>query len=153
MDLYRRPDRVPVRMLGITAALTLVVGGLAGYAAGRATEKQPTLEQRLADLRRELGPARQGIELAATEYAQAVRGGRLVAPSEYAAARQDVRRATDAVAGARDELRALGAARAAAVDRSLASLATAVERRADPEQVDKLSAAANAALAAAVDRA
>lgn len=152
MDLYRRPDRVPARMLGVTAAVTLLVGGVAGYVAGRATDKEPTLAQRLTDLRRELGPAQQGIELAATEYSQAVRGGQVIAPSEYAAARQDVIKATEAVARAREELRALSATRAAAVDRSLASLATAVERRAQPEQVDRLSAAANTALAAAAGR-
>ena len=140
-------------MLGITVAVTFIVGGIAGFAAGRATEREPTLAQGLAELRRELRPAQQGIELTATEYSQAVRGGRVIAPTEYAAARQDVRRATDAVAGARAELRALSAERAAAVDRSLASLATAVERRAQPAQVDRLSAAANAALAAAVGRA
>jgi hypothetical protein len=120
--------------------------------AGRASKGDPSVAEKVADLRDDLEPAEQGIELTATEYAQAVRAGRVVAPTEYSAARQDVRRAVDTVAHHRADLRALSPPPAIALDRALSALSAAVERRADPAEVRRLSEAARAALAAATGR-
>jgi hypothetical protein len=150
MSLYRQAGRMSGRTLAIAAAVALVIGLAAGFALGRATAPNPTLADKVADLRAKLAPAREGIELSATEYGQAVRDGRVVAPTEYSAAKADVKRAADAVAASRTDLRALDPARAAALERALAALSAAVNRRTDPATVRRLGVAASAALGAAI---
>ena len=149
MSLYRQAGRASGRTVLIAAAAALAVGLLAGFLLGRGTAPKPSLAERVADLRTSLAPAREGLELAATEYGQAVRSGRVVAPTEYQAAKADVQRASDTVAKARGDLRALGAGRAAALNRAMATLRDAVSRRADPATVRRLSDGASAALRAA----
>ena len=149
MSLYRQAGRASSRTLLIAAAAALAIGLIAGFAVGRATAPKPSLADKVADLRAGLAPAREGLELAATEYGQAVRSGRVVAPTEYAAAKADVRRASDTIAQNAADLRALGAARAAALHRAMAVLRVAVNRRADPATVRRLGDAASVALRAA----
>jgi hypothetical protein len=150
VSLYRETSRAAGRTLALVAAAAVVVGLLVGFALGRSSAPEPSLADRLDDVRAELKPARQGLELVGTEYPQAVRGGRVVAPTEYKAAQADVERVRSAVDGARDDLRALGATRAAAVDRAVAAVAAAVDRRADPAEVRRLARVADAAVVAAV---
>jgi hypothetical protein len=146
MSLYRQAGRASGRTLLIAALAALLVGLIVGFVAGRSTAPKPSLAERVADLRTSLGPAREGLELAATEYGQAVRAGRVVAPTEYGAAKADVQRASDTIAKHAADLRALGSARAAALDRAMAVLRNAVSRRAAPATVRRLSDAASAAL-------
>ena len=152
MSLYRQAGRTSGRTLVIAAVVALVVGLAGGYAIGRATAPKPTLADKVADLRSSLGPAQEGIELSATEYPQAVRDGRIVAPTEYAAAQSDVQRARDAISGARADVQALDPARAVALDRAVADLRAAIDAKRDPAQVKQLSAAAAGALAAVLGR-
>jgi hypothetical protein len=152
MSLYRQAGRTSGRTLIIAAVVALVVGLAGGYALGRATAPEPTLADNVADLREQLGPASEGIELTATEYGQAVRGGRIVAPTEYQAAQADVQRATDAVASVRTDLREFDAARAAALEKALAALRAAVDSKADPAEVKRLSDDASTALNAVLGR-
>jgi DNA-binding transcriptional regulator YdaS (Cro superfamily) len=149
MSLYRQAGRASGRTVLIAAATALVVGLLAGFLLGRSTAPKPSLAERVGDLRTSLAPAREGLELAATEYGQAVRSGRVVAPTEYAAAKSDVQRASDTIATHAAGIRALSATRAAALDRAMAVLRNGVSRRADPATVRRLSDAASAALRAA----
>jgi hypothetical protein len=139
-------------MLLVAAVAALLAGLLAGFLLGRATAPDPTLAEKVAELRSRVRPAEQGLELTATEYAQAVRAGRVVQPTEYEAARADIGRVDDTLAATRADLRALSADRAGALDRAVAALRSAVVRRAEPAKVQRLSDAARAALAAAVGR-
>jgi hypothetical protein len=152
VSLYRQAGRTSGRTLVIAAVVALVVGLAGGYALGRATAPKPTLAEQVAELRTSLGPAQDGLELSATEYPQAVRSGRVVAPTEYAAAKADIQRVKDAIAGARADLDALDPARAAALDRGVAAVAAAIAAKQDPAQVRRLADAAGAALAAALGR-
>ncbi|MEP6953467.1 MAG: hypothetical protein ABI950_05315 [Solirubrobacteraceae bacterium] len=144
MSLYRQPGRYATRTIALAAGAALVVGLVLGLILGRSTAPDPTLAEKVAGLRTALAPARQGVELVATEYPQAVRGGRVVAKTEYAAAKADVQRARAAVDAHAADLRAVG--KATALQRALAELAAAVDRRADAVQVRRLGDAANAAL-------
>jgi hypothetical protein len=149
VSLYRQTGRTRTRTVAVVATATLLIGVIAGLAVGRSTAPEPTLADKLGELRADLAPARQGIELTATEYPQAVRDGRVIAPTEYTAAKQSARRARDEVRAVRDDLRALDADRAAAIERGVDALAAAVARRADPSEVERLSRAADSAVAAA----
>ena len=144
MSLYRQPGRFATRTISIAVGAALVVGVVLGFVLGRSTAPDPTLADKVAGLRSALAPAREGVELLATEYPQAVRSGRVVAKTEYAAAKSDVQRARDAVDAHAADLRALG--KAAALQRALADLAAAVDQRADAARVRQLSDTANAAL-------
>jgi hypothetical protein len=80
MSLYRQAGRASGRTLALAAVAALLAGLLAGFLLGRSTAPDPTVAEKVADLRSRLRPAEQGLELTATEYAQAVRGGRVVQP-------------------------------------------------------------------------
>src|ERR1044072_4684298 len=139
MSLYRQAGRTCTRTLLIAAVVGLVVGLAGGYAIGRPPAPKPPLGDIVADMREKLAPASEGIELTATEYGQAIRGGRIVAPTEYKAAQADVERANEAGGRVRTELRELDAARAAALEKALAALGAAVNAKREPAQVKQLS--------------
>ncbi len=128
---------------------TLIVAGLAGFAIGRSTAPEPTLSEQITDLRDDLRPASQAYEFMPTEYAQAVRGGKVVREAEYKGVQGSLDRAGSAIEGAQSDLRSLDPERAAAVTRTLATLRAAVERRADAAQVRGLALAAAQAVDAA----
>ena len=100
MSLYRQAGARRRRRRARAVALA------AGGDARRARRRPGRRRRRRAHARRPgagragRGPrALDGLELLGTEYRQAVRDGRVVAPTEYAAAQADVARARAAVAG------------------------------------------------------
>jgi hypothetical protein len=146
VSLYRQPGRVSSRTLVISAVAALVLGLIGGFVIGHVTAPKPTLADKVADLRTALRPADEGLELTATEYAQAVKNGQVTEPTEYGAAQSDLQRVRDAIAGSRDDLRALDAAKAAAFETAVAQLAAGVRDKADASEVQQRSDAARSAL-------
>jgi hypothetical protein len=146
VSLYRQPGRVSTRTLVISAVAALVLGLVAGFVIGHVTAPKPTLADKVADLRTALRPADEGLELTATEYAQAVKNGQVTEPTEYGAARSDLQRVRDAIAGSLDDLRALDPAKAAAFETAVAQLAASVRDKADSSEVQQRSDAARSAL-------
>jgi hypothetical protein len=142
MSLYRRPGRFATRTLVLAAAGAVVIGLVAGFVLGRTTASSPTLAEKVADLREQLVPATSGLELTATEYGQAVRGGRVVAPTEYGAARSDLARVRATLAAARADLVALDRAGAEALDAAVARVDAGVRQRVDPREVRRRAEAA-----------
>lgn len=146
MSLYREAGRTSWRALVAAAVIALLVGGAAGYAIGRSSAPDPSLADQVADLKGRLAPAREAIELTTTEYPQAVRDGKIVAPTEYQAAKADVARARVSIAAALADLRAVDAARAQRLQETVAALGTAVDRRVATSEVDELARAVSNAL-------
>jgi hypothetical protein len=152
MSLYRQTGGTSLRTLLLVAGAALLVGLLAGFGLGRLTAPDPSLADKVTELRTALEPADQGLELTATEYGQAVRGGRVVAATEYAAAKADVQRVKDTVAANRADLRAHDPAGAAAFEAAVQAVDADVARRADPAEVQAHSDAARRALSELLPR-
>ena len=143
MSLYReagaRRRRRRAATAGLAAVLTLVALVAVLAAAGG---DGPTDADRARAARAAATRALDGLELLGTEYRQGVRDGRVVAPTEYAAARADVARARAAVA----DLGGDGDVEAARV--ALRRVAVAVDRRVTPDVLAREVAAARARLTA-----
>ena len=146
MSLYRQPGRVATRSLVIAGVVALVVGAAIGFVIGRSTKSDPSLREQVAELRSAVAPARDGLELVQTEYAQAVHGGKVVAQTEYQAAQADVKRARDAVASHSGDLAALDPAATATLQQRLAGLAAAIDAKADRAAITTRAHAAQRAL-------
>jgi hypothetical protein len=146
MSLYRVASRRS-RLLGLLVPLiALAVGLLVGFLLGRATAPEASIADALADPAADVAEARNALEVLTIEYPQAVSNGAVRAPTEYEAARADVRRARDALASA-DDLAALdpeGYRRASAL---LTEVAALVERKAGPAVVAARVRATDEALA------
>jgi hypothetical protein len=152
MSLYRQTGRVATRTVALGAAALLLIGLLGGFVLGRVTAAEPTLADEVGALRTALRPADQGLELTATEYAQAVHDGEVTAPTEYGAARSDVQRVREVLAATRTDLRALSPARAAAFEAAVGEVDAGVRQRVDPSELQRRSDAARRALDAVFAR-
>jgi hypothetical protein len=149
MSLYRQAQGSSWRVLVAVGVVAVLVGGLAGFALGRSSAPDPSLADQVADVRGELAPVREAIELTTTEYPQAVEGDRVVEPTEYQAAKADVQRARDTVASAYADLEALDPAAAGRLRGAVAALGA---ERASEAQVDQLAGSARDALRQALGR-
>jgi hypothetical protein len=143
MSLYRQAGRARrTRRIAIGAAVAVVaivvlVIVLAGSGGG-----PPSHAERVASARSAAGEALDGIELLTVEYGQAVKGGRVVAPTEFGAAKADVQRARESLADHQADFEAVDPAAYRRASDALGALAATVARRAD------VTAAVSAARAA-----
>lgn len=142
MSLYNEAGRRGRRLTIGAAVAALVVGAAGGFAAGRSSAGDSSAADVVAQLRAELAPARSGLELVPTEYAQ-VRGG---AGSEGAAVDGDLGRIRSGLRAASPNLRALDPAGLSALNAAVKALDAAVAARAPAQEVSRLAAAASAAL-------
>ena len=134
MSLYREVGG-GVRRFVIVAGAALVVGLVAGLVLGRVSKGEPSLADKLAQTRDRYQKVPDALELLRIEYPQAVHGNRVVARTEYGAAKADVERALSALPAVASDLRALGPQRVDLAERQLADLSRLVAQPAPPEQV------------------
>lgn len=151
MSLYRQPGRYGRGTVIGAAVLAFVVGGVIAFVVGRSTAPDPSLRDQIAQLRDDLQPARQGLEILPAEYAQAVRGGADSTPGEIAGVVATVKRVDAVLAEHRAELRVLAPAVAGRLGPDIAALQRAVDAKAPPAQVEQAVARAKADLAAVLD--
>jgi hypothetical protein len=135
MSLYRqagrtrRNRRIAAGGAGVVVAVAVLVIVLAGSGGG-----PPSHAARVKAARSAAAEALDGVELLTVEYGQAVRGGRVVAGTEFAAAKADVLRARQSLADHAADLDAVDAAARVRAQDALAALAATVGRRADIAQ-------------------
>jgi hypothetical protein len=134
MSLYREV-RGGARRLLILAAIAVLIGLAGGFVLGRATEGEPSLAGKVADFRDDAQKVASALEVLAVEYPQAVRGSRVVAQTEYTAAKADVERAHTAFEEIQGDLQAIFPQRVALAESQLHELEKLVKQTAPPEQV------------------
>ncbi|MGH2956371.1 MAG: hypothetical protein ACRDL6_05180 [Solirubrobacterales bacterium] len=147
MSLYREAGRRGTTALlgGLLAGL--LIGVLAGYLLGSAGgDEEASLEDAVEQLQEDVTPALSELELVTIEYSEAVRGGEVVAETEYAASVDHVERARSTFEDASAELRTLSPDQLASAEQALAELATLVEQRAPAGEVKATAGQADAAI-------
>jgi capsule polysaccharide export protein KpsE/RkpR len=130
MSLYREPGQARRRRRAIVAgaAATLVmIAVLVVVLAGGGGP--PTTAERAQAARSAAAQALDGLELLQIEYGQAVRDGRVVAPTEYDAAKADVDRARAALTAHREDVAVVDPAAPAKAQAALARVSSVVQQR------------------------
>jgi hypothetical protein len=135
MSLYREVGRSRPWITATAVVVALAIGFGAGFATGRSTAAEPTLEDAVTALQREIRAATDALELVTIEYEQAVANGAVTAESEYDAARADAARAREIFASYREELALLSPDEIAATETALQSLTEQIEALAEPSEV------------------
>lgn len=149
MSLYRQTGGAS-RGVAIGAAIAaLLVGAVAGFALGRDSVDEPTLQEQLEDLATDLRPATSALELVGIEYAEAVEDGEVVAETEHQAARSQLETARSILESKQSELRAVSASRYETALEALAEVEARFDAMADPAAVKQASVRASDAIAAA----
>jgi multidrug resistance efflux pump len=132
MSFY--PEQRPRWPAAVAAGLAgLLIGGVAGGLIGR--ETAPTLEEEVADIRRDARAVATRLEVVNTEYPQAVSAGRVVGRTEYDGVRARVENAQNALESLRERLRRVDPAGYEEAARAIARLRRDVDARADVETV------------------
>jgi hypothetical protein len=149
MSLYREVGRRRPWVVVTAVFVALAIGFVAGFAAGRSTAPEPTLEDGVAALQNEIRAATDALELVTIEYEQAVADGAVTARSEYDAARADAARAGDIFTSYREELALLSPDETAATEAALQTLTEQIENLVDPSEVTATAEEATQALRSA----
>jgi hypothetical protein len=144
MSLYRQAGGRPAKMLVALSIAALLVGAVAGFAIGRGSAEEPSLAEAVAELRADLAPVAAGLELVPIEYEGAVRGGEVVARTEYAAAQGAASRAAEDLEASAEDLRAIDPAGYAAANQAIANLQRALDAVTPPIRIEALAQAATA---------
>jgi hypothetical protein len=144
MSLYREAGRARRRRrIAIGAGvLVVVIAVIVVLLAGGGGP--PSHADRVKAAQAAASEALDGVEIVTVEYPQAVRGGRVVAATEFAGAKADVQRARQQLEQQRADFEAVDPAAYRRAEDALGTLAATVARRAD---IAKAVAAARAALA------
>ena len=134
MSLYRQAGRARRRRrIAIGAAVAVVAIAVLVIVLVSGGGGPPSHAERVASARSAAAEALDGVELLTVEYGQAVKDGRVVAATEFTAAKADVQRARQSLADHRADLEAVDPPAYRRATASLAALAATVARRADIE--------------------
>src|SRR3954452_23346776 len=108
MSLYRQAGRARRnRRIAIGAGVAGVAAVVLVAVLATSGGGPPSHAERVSSARSAATEAPDGIEVLTVDYAQAVRGGRVVAPTELAGARADVQRIRQLLAGHRADFEAV----------------------------------------------
>ncbi|HEY3018904.1 MAG TPA: hypothetical protein VGJ32_01865 [Solirubrobacteraceae bacterium] len=143
MSLYRQPSRTRATVLAAVAVVALALGGGIGFALGRSSAPEPAAGDVVDQLREQLRPAVNGLQLLATEYPQAARG----TGDEAAGVQGAMARIRDAVRAARPDLAVLDPRGAAELGARVAALDRGVRASAPVDEVAEQVRLARRALA------
>jgi hypothetical protein len=148
MSLYREPGQARRRRRLVAGAVVgaAVLIALLAFLIVRSDSGPPSRADRAAAVRSAASQSLDGLELLQIEYGQAVKGGRVIAPTEYGAAKADVQRARQALADHRADLDAVDPGVLARATAALARVEDSVRQRAAPDQVAAAVAAARAVI-------
>jgi hypothetical protein len=147
MSLYREPGRRRRRRqigAGVAVVAGLAIAGIVVLATR--DSGPPSRADHVAAVRAAASQASDGLDLVTIEYGQAVRNGKVVAPTEYQAAQADLSRAQDAITKARKDIAATAPIAAAPALAALREAAAVVRRRGDATALARAVAGARAAL-------
>lgn len=150
MSLYRQPGQARKRrrrIAGGVVAAALVVALVVVLVAGGGSAP-PSRAERASAASTAAGQALDGLELLQIEYGQAVKDGRIVAPTEYDAARADVDRARATLLAHKPDIAAVDPHGVDPSIRALDQVAVAVHRRASAAELKAQVAAARTRLTA-----
>jgi hypothetical protein len=132
MSLYRQAGRARrTRRIAIGAAAGVLAIAVLVIVLASSGGGPPSHTERVASARSAAAQALDGLELVGIEYGQAVKGGRVVAATEFAAAKADVERASQSLASHRADFEAVDPAAYRRASDALVALAATVARRAD----------------------
>jgi hypothetical protein len=149
VSLYRQAGHARRRRRLVIAGLAALVVAIAVVVVlVSGSGGPPSAAERQAAARATAQNAENGLELLEIEYGQAVRGGRVAAPTEYQAAKADVQRARDALAKGAADLDAVDASAARRAAAALDRLRADVDRRVTAGALKADIAQARAALRA-----
>jgi hypothetical protein len=146
VSLYRQASGVGRGALVALGICCLVIGALAGFAIGRGSAEEPTAAELIADARAQARPALSALELVTIEYPEAVRGGEIVAETEYEAAVAQADSAADTLAAGEDGLGELDPGGLADAEAAVDEVVRRVGEKADVGAVDAAAARATAAV-------
>ena len=145
MSLYREA-RGDARGGFVAGAIALVIGLGAGYAIGSSSTEEPSLADSISALRGDLAPVTNGLDLLGGEYPQGVKGGEIVAQTEYDGSVSNVERISSTFSDHAAELEQLDPKGTANLGSTLDELQQAVGSRASTDEVNRLRAEASSNL-------
>ena len=145
MSLYREAGG-DARGGLVAGAVALVIGLGAGYAIGISNTEEPSLTDSISALRGDLAPVTNGLDLLGGEYPQGVKGGEIVAQTEYDGSVSNVERINATFSDHAVELEQLDPKGTADLGSTLDELQRAVGSRASTEDVNRLRAEASSNL-------
>lgn len=146
MSLYRQAGGFSPRTLVVGLLLAALAGALIGFLVGRGSVEDPSIAEAVADARAELSPVVAGLEIVPIEYEGALRGGRVVAETEYEATQAAVSRTEAALAAVAEDMRAIDPAGYAAATSAVEDLSSAIDSTASQIRIEALAARAQTAV-------
>ena len=147
MSLYRQTGASRWRAIAVAIVIAILAGGAIGYVTGRNSAPEPTLADKVADLRAEVQPVLDGLSLVPDHYEQGLAAGGQV---QFDGAVQQADFARESFVKEEASLRLLSAERYDAALAELDALLEAMRARAAVAVVRRHAEAAERAVAESV---